>query len=396
MSFRTAAIVCVGVACLAMILVADSLASDNPPGGGSSRNISKARGRQPLKNDGEKKAGGFDEVRVEYRRVLETVAAGAKDGVENGVDDICELQRAVFQDGSLAGLAKLHRYQLAMITALGARDPQAVRPIVWLHYEAVRKHVGAKGWAIRVPSLILAADMASSMRRVARTPEDSRFATNVMVCSGYTFLDDGNKERAVGVFEKVAIFDPKNASALLGAAAVHERYGRYPQAVKHLRRIVEAHPSDDEGRLRLAVNLARLKEGEASLEVLEDLVKNVKTDWVEAVARQELARRLMAMGRLDRALASLQEAVRLVPDDSSLRVQLALALDLSGRPGESARVIESIGPAMSQRGQGPRWQYAVWPEFDLANLEKRLRRQADSATPALAKMLDLTAEGRAS
>jgi Flp pilus assembly protein TadD len=234
------------------------------------------------------------------------------------------------------------------------------------------------------------------MRRSARTPEDRRFATDVMVCSAYTLLDDGNKNQAVGLFDRIAGFDPGNLPALLGAAAIHERYGRYEQATMHLQRLVEHHPDSGEGRLRLAVNLARLHRSDDAERVLHELVADTDQSWVRAVGYQELARRMMTSGRPEAAEQVLREAVAAVPDNHSLRIQLAVVLDLAHQEREAARVIEEIQPELAGAGASPRWRYAVWPAYDRPSREEDLRAQAAIAAPALAEALQAMAEESAS
>jgi len=337
---------------------------------------------------------GLDAIRGRWLGELHRLG----DDPEGATRAIAAIQQETFRHHSLRGLDKLHRYQVTMATTLAARDRACFRPILWAHYRTAEHHRGPGELALRGPALAVAADIATAMARSRRSDDDGRFAIDVMLCAGHTLLDDGARGHAQRLFERVVRLDPSCAPALLGAAAVDERYGRSAEVVGRLRSAVDDGVGDDEVRLRLAVNLSRSGQGEAAAAVLETLAAGAETPWVRVVASQELARHWVAVGMLDRAEVVLRRAIDAIPGVSGLRVQLAWVLDRAGRPAAAAREVESIDPALTSQTEAAaaRWRYAQWPAFDRPAVEARLEREAAAAAPVLAEVLRRMDAGEAS
>ncbi len=344
--------------------------------------------RRPPERDvtgAERQDHGLDAIRGRWLGELHRLG----DDPEGATRGIAALQQETYRHHSLRGLDALHRYQVTMATTLAARDRSCYRPILWAHYRTAEHHRGPGELALRGPALAVAADIATAMARSKRTDDEGRFAIEIMLCAGHTLLDDGARGHAQRLFERVVRLDRASAPALLGAAAIDERYGRSAAVVERLRSAVDGGVVDDELRLRLAVNLARSGDAEHAASVLDALASGAETPWVRVVASQELARHWVAVGMLDRAEAVLRRAVDAVPGVSGLRVQLAWVLDRAGRPAAAARVVEAIDPAVDSRSDAAaaRWRYAQWPAFDRPGVEVRLEREAAAAAPVLVEVL---------
>lgn len=320
------------------------------------------------------------------RRAARTDAADA-----SAAEAAADLQRAAFADGQLRALADLHRFQLATAAAIGGRDPQCYRPVVWLHYRVASCLDRPEDQILRTPALELVAEMASAMYRRGGPPENRRFATDAMLCAAYTVLEEGNRPRASDLFDRLIRLDRTLPEALLGVGAIDERYGRFDAAVKQLRQLVEVDPANGEGRLRLAVNLVRLDRWEEAEGLLRELAEDTAQRWIRSLAVQELARGLVARGDLEGAREVLRRGLLELPGDQRLRVQSAFVLDRMGHVRAAAELLEGVGGDGPAPGAGARWRYSRWPSFDVAAHEARLADLASAAAPTLA--VALGAEG---
>lgn len=377
----------VGVMAAGLFVVASPAPDvpDTPPGAARGRSMTPQQ-REDADRVEDTAAG---DQRAVYLEALRSVGRG-EDGAELRV---AKMLRHVFETDSLRGLDRLHRKELEIATLIAGRDPIGARPIVWLHYRAATALRGSRDSAIRGPATNLTVDMAAMLRRVADTEEDRDFAIDVMVCSAYGVLDDGMREQAVDLFDRVIRLEPANRPAMLGAGAVYERLGDFPHAVRQFRALEKAYPSDGEGRLRLAVNLTRVGADDQAETLFRAVAADAEDSWVRIVAVEQLATLLMARGDLVSATEILREAVAAEPRSSSLKIQLAAVLDRMGRPGAASRLVDDVGQLGADSSMSPRWRYAVWPAFDREEQERRLAEVADEGTAALAAAIGSLAEG---
>jgi Flp pilus assembly protein TadD len=379
-----------GVMAAALLVLASPVpdSPDTPPGASLGRAMTPHE-RADANRVGDMATG---DQRAAYLEALQSVGRG-EDGAALRV---AEMQRQVFEADSLRGLDRLQRKELEIATLVAARDPIGARPVVWLHYRAAAAFRGRRDSALRGPATNLTVAMAAMLRRLADTEEDRDFAIEVMVCSAYGVLDDGMREQAVDLFGRVLRIEPANRPAMLGAGAVYERLGDFPHAVRQLRELEKAYPSDGEGRLRLAVNLARVGADDEAEALFRAVAADAEEGWVRIVAVEQLATLLMARRDLVSATEILREAVAAEPRSSRLKIQLAAALDRMGRPSEASRIVDDVRQRGADPSMSPRWRYAVWPAFDREEHERRLAEVADEGTAALAAAIGSLTEGTAS
>jgi tetratricopeptide (TPR) repeat protein len=189
------------------------------------------------------------------------------------------------------------------------------------------------------------------------------------------------------LYSRALEFHPTNIAALQGLAGMYERRGEYDQAVARLEELVAAHPKNREGRLRLAINLARLHREREAASFLSGLVEEAVPDWILSLAHQELARMLADNGDLAEALKLLKSGMNLLPGDPSLPIQLAYLADREGVPGEAPDLGAALSRSSRSESESPRYLYSQIPKSALAQLRLSLEDRSDKTLVLLATAL---------
>jgi Flp pilus assembly protein TadD len=185
--------------------------------------------------------------------------------------------------------------------------------------------------------------------------------------------------------------DRDNETALLCLAVDAERRGHYTDAVRWLERLAKAHPEDREGRLRLALNLEKQGHRQDAERRLRDLAeaKGAESDWIAAVAWQELARAQIADKKLDAAERTITAGLGRLPGDEKLQLERAYLLDLRGEPGRAEEVLgPERTPAPATSGSSARLRYDELPQELLDRGWEELRHGLAARFPALTGILN--------
>ena len=97
---------------------------------------------------------------------------------------------------------------------------------------------------------------------------------------------------------------------------------------------------------------------------------------------------LIANARLDDAVDVLLEGTSAIPDSQRMRILLAHALDLAGRPAQASSALAGVGSGSERREESARYRYSQWPEIDrgqfrapLAEAELEAREALRGVTP---------------
>jgi tetratricopeptide (TPR) repeat protein len=147
----------------------------------------------------------------------------------------------------------------------------------------------------------------------------------------------GNPEVAVRAAERSVELEPNHAWTHLGLAESLAAMGRTAEALESLERaaLLDLEPS---ARAALARNLLDCGKAERArqeaLTAIEE-ERESKVSWIV------LAHAESALGQWEPAVRAWREAVRLDPDNSSARVQLARALAKSGLPKEALEALQA-------------------------------------------------------
>lgn len=180
--------------------------------------------------------------------------------------------------------------------------------------------------------------------------------------------------RALEVAVEVA---PGSPAARLGLGALFERTGSPAEAAAELQKLVRDHADSPEGRLRLAVNRARLGSDAAAEELFRGLLEDRTPLWVRTIAYQELGSLLISKERAGEAVELLQQGVERIPANQRLRILELHALDRAGRTPEAAAAVEHLEVGVSQQSTSPRYRYSRWPDLD----GERVRATLAAAEP---------------
>ena len=190
------------------------------------------------------------------------------------------------------------------------------------------------GWAGK-----LGESYGLSLRAVELDAEDVR----VQYQAGLAADLVGRTDEAMFHYLKAIEIQPDAALAHGNLAVGLEKKGRMVEAVSHYRIAYRNSSPEDLGHhrdnfadalVKLAFLLYGRGEVENALAILEE-ADEVKPNDFEVLNR--LGTVLMASGRTDEAVARLGRAVELRPDDAGAYNRLALALALGGRPAEAVQ-----------------------------------------------------------
>jgi tetratricopeptide (TPR) repeat protein len=328
-----------------------------------------------------------------YAAVLSTLANG---GVAEARTDLYRLSDKVRREQGAAGLTVLERVQLDLAGELADRDPEALAPILmlhhWLYREARHRKVHllsthARNTTIKLVDLSLAKNA---------TDEGRQRAARVLASLGGEIQSSGLTGFSQRLFRRVVSIDSGNETALLAMAVNYERFGEYGEAIYYLEQLVEAHPENGQGRLRLAIDLLREGKPKASRRHLRKIIEGKHhSDWVLSLAYQELARLYLDGNRLQEAEKVLNEAIERLPGDEKLYIQLAFVYDARQEPWNSLRTLDRMGTRVGRAGgESARHRFTHWPSENLGETRRALRAEAEGQIPRLRGALETFGGGR--
>jgi tetratricopeptide (TPR) repeat protein len=323
-----------------------------------------------------------------YRRILADWSAGQTD---RAPDELIELESAVAQDADPRTRTTLLKAEQAVIHQVGAADLEVLVPIAMLHHESYRRLLlqGRHGHALAmVHTRNMAKDLALLYNEQSGSEGAAQVTSHLLTSLGGLLLQAAQQLSSAELFQKAVELDHRNVTALLALATILEKNAQAESVVKLLRQTLQVEPGSPEARLRLALNLRRLKQTDEARTLLVGLVADKEPSWVTPLAYQELARLDSDRGRSSEAEKTLRTAAERFPDDLRLRVQLAAVLDRRGAPGEATALIEkALAAAPSQEASASRYLYnAVRPEEFMAT-RKFLNENSQSRLSVLAQAL---------
>ncbi len=299
-----------------------------------------------------------------------------------------ELEETVVADPAGA-LAVLEEAEAALVERLAAGGWERLLPAVELHGEAADAYRRDRRFALAAHATRLAGRLAERYARALGTAEAARDAADALALLAGSLQRAGMPAAASGWFERSLTVDGAHPAALLGLAAIHERFGRYPRAVALLERLAELGSAGPEAELRRAINRGRLPGRPPDTPTLERLAAAAEPTWVAVVATQEVARLEIAAGDLPGAETRLVAALDRWPAEPALIVLLANLLDRQGRPREASRRLAELAPAGAAPAgsESARSRYNRWPEAALTAAERSFRRHSAGRLAALRDLL---------
>lgn len=321
------------------------------------------------------------EARREYLEILGLWAQGSRDPA------VERLAEALTGSGAAHGTAAIERAVKPTARRLARRlGPGALLPVALLHEETyarlAREQPRRASGALR-PAL----ELLSVFEAEAKTA-DERAVVSALLTSLAGRMAEAHVERASLELARSALrIDPSNRAALFAVASATERFGDHAAAVRSLQALLRLDPDHRESRLRLSLNLMRIGERDEGLDELRRLVaEGGRSDWIAAVARQELARHLVDRDEMARARDVLAEISHRRPRDPTLAVQTAFVDERAGG-GEVADLFTALSLAAARSEAPSRTLYLRAPGDLLAELRRDLLRRGQEWSPRLDRFL---------
>ncbi len=315
------------------------------------------------------------EMRTTYRQAMAALGDGDSVAARR---TLAELERSVLADFSAKALKDLGEAEYAESKELAKSDPYALMPMALLHRELYRSYNARGEGTLAIHARRITISFA---QQLARLKPGNGFSEGLMVNLAADLAQMGASSAARELLEQALLVSPGYREAMLALGFSYERNGVYLEATTAYRRLVDAHPSFDEGRLRLAINLVRTGRDSDGLELLEGLVESDARPWVQAVAAHEMVRYQVENGRFEDAERLVRRALEFNPNDQRLWVLLAATLEQTNRHDEEMSIIGALPPP--SRGVTPRARYAEWPAVGVRASQATLTARAAEAMPAL-------------
>jgi tetratricopeptide (TPR) repeat protein len=190
------------------------------------------------------------------------------------------------------------------------------------------------------------------------------------------FMDKNTPEgdkRALEMMRQIRLRkgDPLRTDYMLGPATLMMARGRYDDAVTEVRKVLKAEPENIELQYALANALARAKQGDEAVEILQGLVKKAPRDEV-AKAKGALAQAYEVLGRPDDAAKVYEEILAADALLAPARDALVNLRAAQNRPDAAAEFLERLALA-GEEG----------PNMDAVNSVRELYTLGPKARPEL-------------
>ncbi len=238
-----------------------------------------------------------------YRQALVLLGGGDSVGARRAVAD---LERSAFAGSGMNAGKVLGEAEYAESKTLARINPECLIPMAFLHRELYRGYAARHEGELAAHSRRMAITFAEQL---ARLEPENGFSESLMVNMAADLAQTGASSGAHELLERTVRLNPDYRAALLSLGFSNEQNGEYFDAAMTYRRLVQAHPGDDEGRLRLAVNLIRIGDNEEGIEILTSLLDEGVVPWVQTIAAQELVRFLVDTGETDEAEQTVRAAL---------------------------------------------------------------------------------------
>ncbi len=331
------------------------------------------------------------EFQAQYRQILGVYAGG---DLENALDALAELEStAVGEDAGAAVFDQLLRAKLRVVRDLLKAGPEVLVPVARFQLQAYLSYRRRGMRRMAGHSRVVVTGLMNNYAGRVEQDDGKLIAAGLLTSLGGYLHQAAMEPLAVGLYLRAIELDPTHEAALLGLAAAHEKRGNYEQALRFLRRLVDVHGDNVEGRLRLGINLYREGERGEATRILRALVAGEAPDWVLSLAYQELGRRLLEDGELDASRSLLRQGMVRLPWDPVLPIQLAHLADRS-RASSRFDLAQALRNCAQNCYVSPRYLYSQTPRDALVQLRETLRASVEPHRQHLARALSLPSAGK--
>lgn len=300
---------------------------------------------------------------------------------------LAELERPVEAAGSERRWRQLFTIERITALALAKSHPPSLMGVAFLHRDMYRWYLSRRETQLAQHSWQMAAMMARIAPSIDGWDPPEGFTECILLDLARHLAQTGQLHQAREVLEIAVEEVPTSAAALLGLGALYERTGHPEEAIEEFKKLVELHPENHEGRLRLAINRHRLGGDRAAEDLFRGLLTASSPQWIRTLAYQELSKLLVTQGRSEEAERVAREGMTEIPGNQRLRVLLAHALDQEQRPREATAEIERLSALGAEQTTSPRYQYSTWPDIDAERVRSTLAAAEDDGIEALREAL---------
>ena len=160
---------------------------------------------------------------------------------------------------------------------------------------------------------------------------------------GLVFYQQGNVNTAVMEYQQALKAEPNHANAHYNLASALARQGNLDEAVNHLRLAIESKPAFADAHYNLGNILVRLGRFD---EAAVQFSRVVQINPRDAVSHYKLGNIFLKLGKYADAIRHYEKALEIRPNLVRVRNNLAVALYLEGRYGESweqVRILRQAG-----------------------------------------------------
>jgi tetratricopeptide (TPR) repeat protein len=247
-----------------------------------------------------------------------------------------EAERELTQALGAGGASGSIHYRLAQLYLRLALLPQAIAALESAEQPgavAGRDHIYQMLGSMRVDRADFEGAIAAYLRRIEVNPNSGEAHRQL----AEIYFLRGRHDEALLEFAVAVWLDPGDARAHAGAAHVHMRAGRYAEAVADARNAVALDPQHRQARYALGTALMRSGDADAGA---RELTTFERLEAAAAAADRrafqlDALRREASRAPAERAVALMEEALAMDPQDMGSRRDLGTALLRARRPHEA-------------------------------------------------------------
>ncbi len=269
--------------------------------------------------------------------------------------------------------------------------PQCALPLALFYQRLALAHAAEQRYSLSQRALHVADGLYGQMALAARSAGERRLTAAAYAGLAADLLTLPAPVRAAEMLGRGLLLMPDDADSGVALAVLLLRDRQPAAAAERFDRVLRSHPDNREARLRRALMRAGLAAESRTARELEALATGKEDDWIALIATQECARRLLASGDYDRAIAFLKQSLDRFPSDSALRVALAFAAARSGRRAEAQSAVESALAVATAPGESARRRFGELPYRLLTHEAALAEEAADERTPILAAAISSAA-----
>lgn len=327
----------------------------------------------------------FDPTSAQARRAATEAARQAlpaiRDALDSGDwgsarDGITQLATTVGSAYGQEGLNQLGRETLDML-----KGPRLL-PAALLHYDVYREARRLREFLVSTYAREVIVAGVRALEEDASAPDS--LAADLYALLGVELQTAGLVRFSTAMLQRAIELDPRQGASRLSVAINYEQLGLTEDAARAYQDLLDIQPGNEVAALRRAIALRHLERTRAAREALESLVDRAQESWVLAVAYEELAMERLRSDGPPAARDLLRQAIRRLPREPRLYLQLSFVLDTLGQREAAAAVLDEMrlrtGPG---GGYTPRHRLTQWSSDATAGLESHLRGLADEQLASL-------------